>query len=373
MKSQIHNSLMASVQPRTLLETINHLNRRPAYAAHFQTKTTHLFDLPTSLPPKSTMSPNTTSDDDELIYDMISMMRAYRSGRVDRFEPFEFLPPSIDPITGVHSKDITLNPTNGLSVRFYRPPSIPSNGDQNHPILVFYHGGGFCLHRPSSAHYHNYLNHLTSKANIVAVSVDYRLAPEHPLPAAYEDSWEALQWVIASRGSSDGVILAGDSAGGNIVHNLGMRMGSEGRKVEGIVLLNPYFWGEEKIGVELEGKEGSFLKVKDLDPAWEFVCPGTKGPNDPRINPVAEGAPGLELLGCRRVLVSCGEMDLLVDRARIYGQKLKESGWGGEVEFVMAEGEDHGFFFLYPQNERAVVFMDRFVAFCNNVKVFVCF
>lgn len=57
---------------------------------------------------------------------------------------------------------------------------------------------------PADPLYHNNtLNKLVAEANVVAVSVDYRLVPEHPLPAAYEDSWTALQWV-ASHASEDG-------------------------------------------------------------------------------------------------------------------------------------------------------------------------
>lgn len=168
------------------------------------------------------------------------------------------------------------------------------------------------------------------------------------------------------RGDWGRVILAGDSAGGNIAHDLAMRLGEEGREVEGMVLLNPFFWGEERIGREMEEKEGSMLRLKDVDPVWEFLCPGAVGVDDPRLNPVAEGAPSLAGLGCRRVLVSGGEMDLLVDRARIYRRKLKESGWGGEVELVVEEGEDHGFFLDYPENDKAVAFMERFVSFCNR-------
>lgn len=308
-------------------------------------------------------------DNDELVHDMLSMMRIYRSGRVERFEPYEFVPPSADPVTGVESEDIVINSTTGNSLRFYRP--LSSAGHRNLPILVFFHGGGFCVHRPSSSAYHNYLNILAAKSSILAVSVDYRLAPEHPLPIAYDDSWEALEWVLGGGCGGEGdlnrVILAGDSAGANIAHNLCMRLGREGKKVEGMVLANPYFWGKERIGVEREEwKEGMMLKVSVVDPMWSIACPGSEGPDDPRLNPVAEGAPSLADLGCRRVLIGVGDMDLLVDRARLYSEKLRESGWGGEVEITVAGGEDHGFFLRYPGNREAELFFDRLVSFCSK-------
>ncbi|KAG0480323.1 hypothetical protein HPP92_011181 [Vanilla planifolia] len=310
--------------------------------------------------------------EDDIIFDLISMIIVYRSGRVERFEPTEFVPPSFDSATGVDSKDVVINSSTSLSVRLYLPASAVAKTDYKLPVLVFFHGGGFCLHRASSLHYHNYLNHLTAKAKFISISVDYRLAPEHPLPVAYYDSWEAFRWVISGRddwllryGDLGKVFIAGDSAGANIVHDLGLRLGRLGKKVEGLVMMNPYFWGNEKIGVELKERSESMFKVSDVEKVWPFICPGTTGNDDPRLNPMAEGAPSLLGLGCHRVLVGVGDKDLLLDRGRLYSEKLKESGWAGEVEFVKVEG-DHGFFLAYPGNETAEAFMDRVVSFCNK-------
>ncbi|PKU67851.1 putative carboxylesterase 3 [Dendrobium catenatum] len=113
------------------------------------------------------------------------------------------------------------------------------------PILLYYHGGAFCVMSSASAVYHNYLNSLAAKADVLTVSVNYRLAPKNPLPAAYDDSWEALRWVVDGTDPwlSDfenlgNIILAGNSAGGNISHNLGLKLGSAGMKVEGLVLIH---------------------------------------------------------------------------------------------------------------------------------------
>ncbi|PKU69123.1 probable carboxylesterase 2 [Dendrobium catenatum] len=317
----------------------------------------------------------TAAGDDDIIFDLLTLIRVYRSGRVERFEPTEFLPPSFDQTTGVDSKDITINPSTDLAARLYLPSST-TKMDGKLPVVIFYHGGGFCVHRAASAHYHNYLNHLTAKAKILAVSIDYRLAPEHPIPAAYDDSWEALRWVaqlqhseawLSKFGDLDKIFLAGDSAGANIVHNLGMRLGKEGKKVEGMVLMNPFFWGKERIGWEGEEREGVTIKAEVADGLWPFLCPESiAGNDDPMLNPWAEGAMSLAGLGCGRVLVTVGEKDLLLDRARVYTEKVKESGWGGAIELVVAEGENHGFFLSYPGNKKAEAFMERFVGYCNN-------
>lgn len=106
---------------------------------------------------------------------------------------------------------------------------------------------------------------LVSETNVVDVSIDYRLAPEHSLPTAYDDAWGAPKWVAShsdGKGTEDWlnrhadfqrVFFAGDSAGANIAHQMGLRVGSEGLngvKLNGIVLVHPYFWGSEPIGVE---------------------------------------------------------------------------------------------------------------------------
>lgn len=101
--------------------------------------------------------------------------------------------------------------------------------------MVYFHGGGFCVHTAFSSTYNNYLNNLVSEANIIAVSVDYRRAPKNPVPCAHDDSWTAIKWV-ASHVDGDGpedwlnhyadfqrVFFAGDSSGANIAHHMGVR------------------------------------------------------------------------------------------------------------------------------------------------------
>ncbi|PKU87502.1 putative carboxylesterase 2 [Dendrobium catenatum] len=312
-------------------------------------------------------------DTDDIIFEVPGFIRRYRNGRVERLIPDELVPPSLDPATGVQSKDVTINPTTSLSVRLYLPPSATSI-PKKLPVLVTIHGGGFYLLRSSSSSYHNYVNSLTAKAGVLAISIDYRLAPENPLPAAYEDCWEALEWVFATDdpwlsnlGDLENVYIAGESAGGNLVHSLGIRLGREGRKVEGLVMVHPLFWGKDRIGDEgVETRKGGILTLEHIDALWPFVCPETTGFDDPRINPVAEGAPSLATLGCRRVLVCVAELDLLRERGRLYYEKLKESDWEGDAEILESENEDHGFFFFNPGSLKAQELTKRIVNFFNK-------
>ncbi|KAL2249632.1 UNVERIFIED_CONTAM: putative carboxylesterase 13 [Sesamum indicum] len=318
--------------------------------------------------------------DDELDFEYPTYFRVYKNGRVERLEGNESLPVGVDPQTGVTSKDVTdIVPGTEVYVRIYLPKLSNSSNTQKLPLLVYTHGGGFCHFSPSSALYHNYLNALVAESQVVAVSVHYRRAPEHPLPVPYEDSWAALQWVASHR-SGDGpeavlnqhadfrrVFLAGDSAGGNIAHNLAMRAGSAdaGLNLEilGIALVDPYFWGSKPVRSELLDPDGKAFG----DQLWRLLSQSSGlDHDDPKINPVAEGGPSLSGLGCRRVLVSVAEKDILRDRGRLYFEVLGGCGWMGMVEIHEVEGEGHCFHLFDLNHEKAKERMRRMSDFFNR-------
>ncbi|KAF6163940.1 hypothetical protein GIB67_011264 [Kingdonia uniflora] len=314
----------------------------------------------------------------ELDYEFLPFLRVYKDGHVERLldSDTKVALASFDPLTGVTSKDIVIIPETGVSARVYVPKLVNTN--QKLPILVYFHGGAFCSSSTFSPIYHNHLNSLVLESNIVVVSVDYRLAPEHPLPIAYEDSWAALQWV-ASHCDRKGpetvlnenvdlarVFLAGDSAGANIAHIMAMRVGDPdiGLNVRllGIALIHPYFWGSEPIGSEtLDLGRKAFV-----DRLWPFVCPSMPDSDHPYINPVAVGAPSLHNLGCARVLVCVAEKDILKDRGWLYYESLGRCGWIGVVEIMEAKGEEHVFHLHNPDCQNASDLVKRLSAFINR-------
>jgi acetyl esterase/lipase len=288
---------------------------------------------------------------DEIMYDVPGYIRIYKSGRADRFLGTEFVPPSTDPTTDVSSKDTMIMP--GVRARLYIP-KIES--DEKLPILIHYHGGAFCLGSAFEPLLNSYMISLVARAKVVAVSVQYRLAPEHPVPVAYEDSYAALDWVLshcnggpepwlAKHGDFTQLYVSGESAGGNIAHHVAMYGGA---KIKGTVLIHPYF---------LSSKE---VKSEKLDPGvtetltsiWKIVCPSTTGLDDPWINPSSENAPPLTELRCKRILVLVGGTDTLRDRGRDYYEKLKESGWKGELKFWETIGQGHCFHLGKPESDQ---------------------
>lgn len=97
--------------------------------------------------------------------------------------------------TDITEKDITVAARDGyeIPVRLYRPTSPPTSGS---PLVIMFHGGGFCLGDLSGEAINGRL--LAAELGAVCVNVDYRLAPEHPFPVPVYDSWDVVEWVGTS-------------------------------------------------------------------------------------------------------------------------------------------------------------------------------
>ena len=252
----------------------------------------------------------------EILYDFAPRIRVYKDGRIERLLKDDTVSPSFDPRTRVRSKDVSITPC--VSARIYLPTSSPETAKL--PLLIYFHGGAFCLYSAASSIYHHYLNSLSAAANAIIVSIDYRLAPENPMPACYDDSWTATQWAASAAdpwlsSMADlrrGVYLAGDSAGANIAHDVLSRVGPGGSigpgvRVAGLAVVHPFFGDDEP------------------NELWNYLYPGTSGVYDPRLNPAAHPARMRRaVMGCKRVLVCVGGKDFLRDRGVRYYEVLKE-------------------------------------------------
>ena len=140
---------------------------------------------------------STTTSTKEIAKELPNRIRVYKDGTVERLFGSPIVPSSInDPQTGISSKDVVISENPSISGRLYLP-KLSENHPQSQklPILVYFHGGRFCLESAFSFLHQRYLNLIVSQANVIAVSVEYRLAPENPLPAAYDDCWDSLKRV----------------------------------------------------------------------------------------------------------------------------------------------------------------------------------
>ncbi|XP_027120378.1 probable carboxylesterase 12 [Coffea arabica] len=305
------------------------------------------------------------ADPDLIALDFVPFFRVYKDGRVEKFIKAPFVPPadSDDPQStgGVRSKDVIISSETQACARLYLPATVKP--DEKLPVLIYIHGGAFVIGSAFGVVYHSYLTSVVAEANVVAVSVEYRLAPEHPIPACFDDSWAVTKWVdshanrkgpepwLNNHADFSRVFLAGDSAGGNIAHYMTVKASQEGLgdgvKLEGLILAHPFF-----------GKGGR-------EELWEYITSDFKGWDDPRLNPMASP----ELLSglvCGKILLFTSETDPLRDRSLRYCEAIKMSGWSGELEVVDVEKEGHTFHILNPSGDNAGILMKRLVSFLGN-------
>lgn len=192
------------------------------------------------------------SSDGEIAHEFRFFL-VYNDGRIQFFRPpVEKIPPSEDPATGVRSKDVIISSDPPVSARLFLPTTADAPGRPKLPLLFYIHGGGFCMQSAFSRQHHGFVAAVTAEADCVAVSVEYGLFPDRPLPGCYEDSWTALQWVaaqqdpwIAEHADLNKVFIAGNSAGGNISHTLASLIGSIG--LPGIKVMRYQYYQSMKV------------------------------------------------------------------------------------------------------------------------------
>ncbi|KAK3128707.1 hypothetical protein QOZ80_6BG0465420 [Eleusine coracana subsp. coracana] len=340
--------------------------------ASVQNAVANSFPHPTAA--NSPRRPGAMDPDSEVAFDFPPYLCQYKSGRIVRPGGAPTVPAGTDALTGVISKDVS---SGDAKVRVYFPPGATGKI----PVIVYFHGGGFVVGSPARPSTHAYLNDLVARSGAIGVSVYYRLAPEHKLPAAYDDGWAGVRWAatlgdgaepwLLDHADLSRVFLAGCSAGANIAHNIAVRASAagalpEGVTLRGLALVHPYFSGKEAVGGEVAfGPE-----IREfMDRTWRFVVSETSGLDDPRVDPFVNDAARKASAGipCQRVLVCVAEKDFFLgERALWYYRELKASGYAGELELFEQEGVDHAYHFNALESEQAVELQERIVAFVKK-------
>lgn len=238
-----------------------------------------------------------------------------------------------------------------LLARFYRP--LQAHPDTVLPLLVYFHGGGWCVGDVES--YDVVCRELANRSGCAVLSVDYRLAPEHPFPAAINDARLAVDWAVDEAGvlgiDPARVALGGDSAGGNlaIVTALALR-DAGGIQPRMLMLVYP---STEIISARPSREryaDGYFLDRETLEWFFSRYLP-TCNTEDWRASPLRAAS----LAGLAPMLLVTAECDPLVDDCIAFAERVRREG--GEVEQYHVEGMVHGFFTLgkfFPEANRAV-------------------
>ncbi|WVZ61709.1 hypothetical protein U9M48_011539 [Paspalum notatum var. saurae] len=154
-------------------------------------------------------------------------------------------------------------------------------------------------------------------------------------------------------------------AGGNIAYHTAVRAArNSGIHVEGVIIVQPYFWGPERLPSEAVWDGTTLLPATGVDRLWPFVTAGRAGNDDARINPPDEE---IASLASRRVLLAVAGKDTLRDRGLRLLARIRDCArtTGGEVTLVESEGEDHGFHLYSPLRATSRKLMDSIVNFIN--------
>jgi acetyl esterase/lipase len=257
------------------------------------------------------------------------------------------VPPSLVPdAAGVSSSDHAVS--EHLRVRLFSPAAADGGCNQL-PVVVYFHGGGFVFHSVATAQFDALCRRLASSIPAVVASVDYRLAPEHRFPAAYDDGEAALRWALAGAGGAlpcppAAVFVAGDSAGGNIAHHVAARLHRSVR-VAGLVLLQPFFGGEAPTASERRLRGAPFGAPERLAWLWRaFLPPSATRDHEAANVPAAirRGGTG-EWRAFPPTLVCVGGWDVHQDRQREYADALRAAG-AEEASVVEFPDAIHAFY-----------------------------
>ncbi|KAG9457062.1 hypothetical protein H6P81_001570 [Aristolochia fimbriata] len=263
------------------------------------------------------------------------------------------------PVNGVKTADFTVDGGRGIWVRLFVPVEDSSSSSSS-PVIVFFHGGGFAFLSAASKAYDAVCRRFARKLRAVVVSVEYRLSPEHPFPAQYDDGSDALRWVGTSPdfgrfapGADLGrVFLAGDSAGGNIAHHVAARFCRDpaafpALRVAGLVSIQPFFGGEQRTESETRLRSAVLVSVDRTDWLWNAFLPAGSGRSHPAAYPHGpDSTTEMAGLDFPATLVFVGGLDPLQDWQRKYAGWLRDAG--KDVRVVEYKDAVHAFY-VFPE------------------------
>lgn len=184
-----------------------------------------------------------------------------------------------------YPKDVTAEttsietPTHRIPVRIYRAATPDPAA-----IVLYFHGGGFVLGGLES--HDSICADLAGRTRYEVVSVDYRLAPAHLHPAAFDDAMSAFEWAAATYGQN--IVLAGDSAGANLAAAVSHATRGHARKPAGQVLIYPGLGGDTSRGSYVEHAQAPMLTLSDIETYRSIRTGGADSTGDITQWPLAD-------------------------------------------------------------------------------------
>ena len=221
----------------------------------------------------------------------------------------------------------------GLPARLY----VPTVGSD--ALLVFFHGGGF-MYGDLDSH-DAPCRFLAERAGVQVLAIDYRLGPEEPFPAAYDDALAAYRWVVEHAdelgADRDRLAVGGDSAGGNLAAVIAIDAARSGLPLAFQLLVYPATDAVRATESAAMFAEGFYLTTAFMDLANASYV-GSTDPRDPRVSPAYADLPA----GLAPAYVATAGFDPLRDEGEAYARKLADAGVA--VELRRFPDQIHGFF-----------------------------
>jgi acetyl esterase len=233
------------------------------------------------------------------------------------------------------TEDITVPGAAGeLKARIYRPDE-----EGPFPTVAFFHGGGWVIGDLDT--HDNMARNVCRGSRAVVVAVDYRLAPEHPFPAAADDAVAAARWIsehLGELGGNERLAVAGDSAGGNLAAIVAQQLHADGTPLVGQLLIYPAVDAGGEYPSRVQNARGYMLEQPSMDWFYGHYAGAWDDAKDPRLSPLHAA----DLAGLPPAVIVTAEYDPLRDEGEAYGKALRAAGVEAEVRLY--DGMIHGFF-----------------------------
>ncbi|MCO4812306.1 MAG: alpha/beta hydrolase [Gammaproteobacteria bacterium] len=210
----------------------------------------------------------------------------------------------------------------GVNVDWLRPKNARED-----KVLLYLHGGAYVIGSPRT--HRQLVSHTARAAGVVAVLPDYRLAPEHPFPAAIDDAVAVYNGLLASGFKPEDIIISGDSAGGGLSVATLLQLRHAGLPMPAAaVLLSPFLdvTGSGESATTRADRDPWF-DVADLHVVAAYYCPDESEWQNPLVSPVFANVAGLPPM-----LIQVGDDEILLSDSTRLAKKLEAEGVEVELE-----------------------------------------
>ncbi|KAF3447415.1 hypothetical protein FNV43_RR12601 [Rhamnella rubrinervis] len=273
--------------------------------------------------------------------------------------------PLSKPVKGLQSSDIMVDKSRNLWFRLYAP--LHHAAATSLPVIFYFHGGGFALMGADSKSYDDFCQRLARELPAIVISVNYRLAPEHRYPSAYDDGFDALKFIDGERikdrlpanANLKRCFIAGDSAGGNLAHHVAVKAAEhefDQLKIVGLIALQPFFGGQERTESENRLAGALMINVERTDWMWKAFLPDGSDREHAAANVFGPKSVDISGLKFPATMVVVGGFDPLQDWQKSYYEGLKKRG--KEAHLIEYPNAIHSFYIFSELQESSLLIKD---------------